>query len=185
MSKIIFSWKVDFNPCLITQRLWPGSAQALFSRIVCLWVDSKQGTLSSKETASPKRGSQPCTAQGSGLRTSHSPGAPTLCYVSEALSSQEHLKVSRDRPHCSSIQGYEVQTLYLHGTKGFVRINKTLQSSNCFYTANCDSKLKESFFYDKESWENENGWVCWRLHKNTHHQYQLQCRGRNPGPWKC
>lgn len=57
MSKIIFSWKVDFNPCLITQRLWPGSAQALFSRIVCLWVDSKQGTFSSKETASPKRGS--------------------------------------------------------------------------------------------------------------------------------
>lgn len=150
MSKIIFSWKADFNPCLITQRLWPGSAQALFSRIVCLWVDSKQGTFSSKETASPKRGSHSHEL----LRAQDEPLAQCTYSVLRQWSTQLSgtFQVSRNKPGWR-IQGYEVQTLYLHGSKGFVWINKTWRSPSCFYTANCDSKLRESFFYDKESWE--------------------------------
>lgn len=86
----------------------------------------------------------------SGLRESHSPSAPTLCYVNEALSSQEHLKflginqadasrAMKCKP-CTCMGARALYELIKHDEVQAVSIQQTVIP-----------KLRESFFYDKES----------------------------------
>lgn len=139
-AKLFLAGKVDFNPSLITQRLWPGSAQALLSRIVCLRVDSKHGTFSSKGTDFPKRGRQSlryiarCIAQGS--RTHHSPSGHLLGSTSMKHSALRSIsKFLRINPAVAS-RDMKCKTYTCMGARASHELSKTWQSPSCFYIAN-------------------------------------------------